>query len=228
MLDFIVKAVEDPSIFSLALSFLGGILASLTPCVYPMIPVVVGIIGASSIERKITAFTLSLSYALGLSVVYSSLGVLAATTGRLFGEIATSPWSYLIFGNLCLILGAWMMEWINIPLFSSGKTAKQKGHAGAFITGLFSGVVAAPCTSPVLGGLLIYISTRGDMILGGAMMFAFSLGMSSLLIVVGTSSGVLKTLPKPGRWMVWVKKGLALVLFGYGEYFFMKAGGLLI
>jgi len=228
MLDFIVRGVKDPSVFSLALSFLGGVLASLTPCVYPMIPVVVGIIGASSIDRKLTAFTLSLSYALGLSIVYSFFGLFAATTGRFFGEIATSPWSYLIFGNLCLVLGAWMMEWINIPFFSSGKTTLQKGHAGAFITGLLSGIVAAPCTSPVLGGLLIYISTTKDIILGGAMMFAFSIGMSLLLIIIGTSSGFIKTLPKPGRWMVWVKKGLALVLFGYGEYFLLKAGGLLI
>jgi len=228
MLDFIVRGVKDPSVFSLALSFLGGVLASLTPCVYPMIPVVVGIIGASSIDRKLTAFTLSLSYALGLSIVYSFFGLFAATTGRFFGEIATSPLSYLIFGNLCLVLGAWMMGWINIPFFSSGKTTTQKGHAGAFITGLLSGIVAAPCTSPVLGGLLIYISTTKDIILGGAMMFAFSIGMSLLLIIIGTSSGFIKTLPKPGRWMVWVKKGLALVLFGYGEYFLLKAGGLLI
>jgi cytochrome c-type biogenesis protein len=228
MLDFIVRGVKDPSVLSVALSFLGGVLASLTPCVYPMIPVVVGIIGASSIDRKLTAFTLSLSYALGLSIVYSFFGLFAATTGRFFGEIATSPWSYLIFGNLCLVLGAWMMGWINIPFFSSGKTTTQKGHAGAFITGLLSGIVAAPCTSPVLGGLLIYISTTKDIILGGAMMFAFSIGMSLLLIIIGTSSWFIKRLPKPGRWMIWVKKGLALVLFGYGEYFLLKAGGLLI
>ncbi|MGC8926746.1 MAG: cytochrome c biogenesis protein CcdA [Myxococcota bacterium] len=132
------------------------------------------------------------------------------------------------FGNLCLVLGAWMMEWINIPLFSRGRTSNKKGYIGAFITGMLSGVVAAPCTSPVLAGLLIYISTTKDMILGGSMMLAFSPGMSLLLVVVGTSSGILKTLPKPGGWMVWIKKGLALFLFGFGEYFLLKAGGLLI
>lgn len=93
---------------------------------------------------------------------------------------------------------------------------------------MFSGIVAAPCTSPVLAGLLIYISTTKNVILGGSMMFAFSLGMTTLLIAIGIFSGIAKSLPKPGKWMVWVKRVLALALFGFGHYFLMKAGGLLI
>lgn len=228
MVEFIIRSIENPSLFSLALSFLGGILASLTPCVYPMIPIVIGIIGASTIEKRTTAFILSLSYAIGLSIVYSGLGIFAASTGRFFGEIATSPWSYLIFGNICLILGAWMMDWINIPLFSKARASNRKGYLGAFITGMLSGLVAAPCTSPLLAGLLIYISTTKDLLLGGSMMLSFSLGMSVLLIATGTFSGTLKTLPRPGNWMAWIKKTLAVVLFGLGEYYILKAGGLLI
>lgn len=228
MLEAVVKGIENPSVLSIPLAYMGGVLASLTPCVYPMIPIILGIIGASSINKKTAGLTLSASYALGLSVVYAALGIFASMTGSFFGEIATSPWSYLLFGNLCLLLGFWMMEWINIPLFSTGNTSNTKGHGGAFLTGMLSGVVAAPCTSPVLAGLLIYVSTTKDVILGGSMMFAFSLGMSTLLIVVGAFSGGIKALPKPGMWMAWVKKGLALILFGFGEYFLLKAGGLLI
>lgn len=228
MFDAIVKGVENPSILSIPIAYLGGVLASLTPCVYPLIPIVLGIIGASSIDKKRTALTLSASYALGLSIVYAALGLFASMTGRFFGEIATNPWSYFLFGNLYLILGFWMMDWINIPLFSTGSASGRRGHAGAFLTGMLSGVVAAPCTSPVLAGLLIYISTTRDVVLGGSMMFAFSLGMSTLLIAVGAFSGGMKALPKPGMWMTWVKKGLALILFGFGEYFLLKAGGLLI
>jgi len=228
MFEVIGKAIENPSVLSIPVAYLGGVLASLTPCVYPMIPIVLGIIGASSIDKKTTGLTLSASYALGVSIVYAALGIFASMTGSFFGEVATSPWSYLVFGNLCLLLGFWMMEWINIPFFSTGRASGRSGHAGAFLTGMLSGMVAAPCTSPVLAGLLIYISTTKDVILGGSMMLAFSLGMSTLLIVVGTFSGGIKTLPKPGRWMVWVKKGLALIMFGFGEYFLIKAGGLLI
>lgn len=228
MFESILKGIENPSILSIPIAYMGGVLASLTPCVYPMIPIVLGIIGSSSIDKKTSGLTLSVSYAFGLSIVYAALGIFASIAGRFFGEISTSPYSYLLFGNMCLLLGAWMMDWINIPLFSSGKTSSVKGHAGAFITGMLSGLVAAPCTSPVLAGLLVYVSTTKDILLGGSMMFAFSIGMSTLLIVVGAFSGGLKALPKPGRWMAWMKKALALLLFGSGEYFLLKAGGLLI
>lgn len=228
MFDFVFKGIKNPSFVSIFIAYIGGVLASFTPCVYPMIPIVLGVIGASDIEKRSRGFTLSVSYVLGLSLVYASMGIFASMTGSFFGEIATSPWSYLVFGNLCLVLAFWMMDWINIPLFSSGKVTDKKGHIGVFIMGLLSGIVAAPCTSPVLAGLLIYVSATKDVLLGGSMMFAFSIGMTTLLIVIGTFSGMAKSLPKPGKWMVWVKKALALVLFGYGEYFLLKAGGLLI
>jgi len=228
MTDSIVQAIQNPSLLSVFLAYLGGVLASLTPCVYPMIPIILGVIGASAIESRVRGLTLSLAYVAGLALVYTLLGIFASVTGGFFGEIATSPWSYLIFGNLCLVLGIWMMDWINLPLFSSGKTTEKRGCIGAFVIGVLSGIVAAPCTSPVLAGLLIYVSTTRNAVFGGAMMFAFSIGMSTLLILIGTFSGVAKSLPKPGNWMVWVKKGLAVALFAIGEYFLMKAGGLLL
>ncbi|OGP95850.1 MAG: hypothetical protein A2157_06420 [Deltaproteobacteria bacterium RBG_16_47_11] len=228
MTDSIVNAIQNPSLLSVFLAYLGGVLASLTPCVYPMIPIILGVIGASAIDSRMRGLTLSLAYVAGLSLVYTLLGIFASVTGRFFGEIATSPWSYLIFGNLCLLLGFWMMDWINLPIFSSGKTTERRGCIGAFVIGVLSGVVAAPCTSPVLAGLLIYVSTTKNVAFGGAMMFAFSIGMSTLLILIGTFSGVAKSFPKPGNWMIWVKRGLAVALFGFGEYFLMKAGGLLL
>ena len=228
MTDFIVDAIQNPSFLSVFLAYLGGVLTSLTPCVYPMIPIILGVIGASAIDSRMRGLTLSLTYVAGLSLVYTLFGIFASVTGRFFGEIATNPWSYLIFGNLCLVLGFWMMDWINLPIFSSGKTTEKRGCLGAFVIGVISGVVAAPCTSPVLAGLLIYVSTTKNVMFGGAMMFAFSIGMSTLLILIGTFSGVAKSMPKPGNWMIWVKRGLAVSLFAIGEYFLMKAGGLLL
>jgi len=228
MTDSIVNAIQNPSFLSVFLAYLGGVLASLTPCVYPMIPIILGVIGASAIESKVRGLTLSLAYVAGLSLIYTLFGIFASVTGGFFGEIATSPWSYLVFGNLCLLLGFWMLDWINLPIFSSGKTTERRGCIGAFVIGVLSGIVAAPCTSPVLAGLLIYVSTTKNVVFGGAMMFAFSIGMSTLLILIGTFSGVAKSLPKPGNWMVWVKRGLAIALFAIGEYFLMEAGGLLL
>jgi thiol:disulfide interchange protein DsbD len=228
MTDYIVHVIQNPSLLSVFLAYLGGVLASLTPCVYPMIPIILVVIGASAIQSRVRGLMLSLAYVAGLSVVYTLFGLFASVTGGFFGEIATSPWSYLIFGNLCIVLGIWMMDWINLPIFSSGKTRERKGCVGAFVIGLLSGVVAAPCTSPVLAGLLIYVSTTKNAAFGGAMMFAFSIGMSTLLILIGTFSGLAKSLPTPGNWTIWVKKGLAVALFVMGEYFLMKAGGLLL
>jgi thiol:disulfide interchange protein DsbD len=121
-----------------------------------------------------------------------------------------------------------MMDWVNIPIFSSGKTSDRRGHIGVFVTGALSGLVAAPCVSPVLAGLLIYVSKTKDVVLGGSMLLSFSIGMTSLLIVIGTFSGVMKSLPKPGKWMIWIKRGLATALFALGEYFLIKAGELLM
>lgn len=227
MVEYIVNSIREPSLISVFLAFVGGLLASLSPCIYPVIPVVVGVIGASKVEKKVQALTLSLSYALGVAIVYTVLGVVASLTGHLFGEIATSPWSYLIFGNLLLLLFLWMMDWIQIPYLFAGKETGRKGHIGVFITGLFSGLVIAPCASPVLFGLLIYVSTTQDVLLGSSMLFSFSIGMSALLVVIGTFSGTLKSLPRPGKWMVWVKRALAFGLLLLAEYFFLKAGGLL-
>lgn len=228
MFDFITASIENPSFVTVLLAYFGGVLASLTPCVYPMIPILIGIIGAADIEKKSRGFTLSLSYSLGIALVYAAMGMIAALTGGFFGEIATNPWSYLVFGNLCLILSFWMMDWINIPIFSRNRTTGSKGHIGVFITGALSGIVAAPCTSPVLAGLLVYVAKTKDVALGGSMLFSFSIGMTTLLILIGTFSGVMKSMPKPGEWMVRVKKVMALVLFIFGEYFLIKAGGLLI
>ncbi len=225
MIDSLIKSYGNPSIFSIFLSYIGGVLVSLTPCVYPMIPILLGVIGATESHRKIEAFMLSLSYVLGLSLTYTSLGVFASLTGIFFGRIATDPWTLFIFGNICFLLAFWMMEWINIPGFSSSRGVQKRGYLGSFLIGILSGLVIAPCTSPVLAGLLIYIANSRDVLLGGLMLFTFSLGMTTLLLLIGTFSGIAKQLPRPGKWMVWIKRGLALLLFGYGEYFIIKAGG---
>jgi len=228
MVDYITGSIRNPSFLSLFLAYFGGVLSSFSPCIYPVIPVVVGVIGAANVEKRVRALTLSLSYAVGIALVYTALGVIAALTGHLFGEIATSPYSYLVFGNVCLLLAFWMMDWIQLPYLSAGPDTKRKGHIGVFVTGLLSGLVVAPCASPVLFGLLLYVSTTRNVLLGGSMLFSFSIGMSTLLIVIGTFSGVLKLLPRPGEWMVWVKRALALGLFILAQYYLLKAGGSLL
>ncbi len=216
---------------ALVAAFVGGVLVSLTPCIYPMVPIVSTYVGSKTVGEKtrFKSFSLSLSYVVGMALVYATLGMIAALTGRLFGEISTSPLAFFIVANIIILLGLNILEVIPLPSLPSMQNVgdKQKGVVGAMLVGAASGLVTSPCTSPVLGVLLTYVGTSQDVFLGGTLLFAFSLGMGVLLIGVGTFSGVLWSLPKPGKWMVIVKKLMGLSMLGLGEYFLLKAGQLM-
>jgi cytochrome c-type biogenesis protein len=213
---------------ALAAAFLGGVLASLTPCVYPMIPIVSTYIGSKTVGEKtrLRAFSLSVAYVVGMALVYTALGIAAALTGMLFGVISTSPLTFFLVAIIIILLGLSTLELLplpNLPRFDPIKK-ERRGHFGAFLVGAASGLIASPCTTPIMGVLLTYVGARQEVLLGGSLLFVFSLGMGSLLIVVGTFSGALAALPKSGKWMVVVKKMLGLVMLGLGGYFLIKAG----
>lgn len=210
-------------------ALLGGFLTSLTPCIYPMIPITVGHIGSSNIGGSRTrAFLLSVVYVLGVAVTYAAMGVFAALSGRLFGEFNSSPWSYLFVGNVILLLGLSMLDVFTLPMFAPKPGGRSGGLLTTFGLGLSSGLVAGPCTAPVLGVLLAYVATTGNGLLGGALLFVFAFGMGLFLIVVGTSSGIMAAIPKSGNWMVNVKKGLGWLMVILAEYFLVQAGTLLL
>ncbi|MEN8189221.1 MAG: cytochrome c biogenesis protein CcdA [Thermodesulfobacteriota bacterium] len=218
---------------SMAMAFLaafgGGVLASLTPCVYPMIPITVSYIGSSNIggSRK-RAFTLATVYVTGIAVTYAAMGIFAALTGRLFGEFNSSPWSFLLVGNIILFLGLSMLDVFTLPIFVPKDNGAKGGFLSTFGLGLSSGLVAGPCTAPVLGVLLAYVASTGNALLGGALLFVFAFGMGILLIAVGTFSGLMASMPKSGNWMVKIKKGLGWVMIILAEYFLVQAGKLFL
>ena len=215
-------------ILSLLTAYGGGLLTSLTPCFYPLIPLVIAYVGGRGERSKGRAFGLSSFFVLGLSVTYSALGAIASLTGMMFGQIQTSPWTYLIVGNIILLLALSMLDvyQIRLPQFLQAKGTKQrkKGFLGAFLLGLSSGFIAAPCTAPVLGGILTYVASRQNVLFGTILLFVFSLGMGTLLIVLGSFTGVLTSLPKSGKWMVIIKKGLGWLMLAMAEYFLIQAG----
>jgi len=212
-----------------AAAFAGGLLASLTPCVYPMIPITVGYIGSSNIGgSKRRAFILAVVYVTGIAVTYSAMGLFAAISGRLFGEFNSSPWSFLVLANVMLLLGLSMLDVFTLPVFTPKDNGKKGGIIPIFVLGLSSGFVAGPCTAPVLGVLLAYVASTGNAVLGGALLFVFAFGMGVLLIVAGTFSGLMASMPKSGNWMVTIKKGLAWVMIILAEYFLIQAGKLFL
>jgi cytochrome c-type biogenesis protein len=209
-------------------AFAGGVLVALSPCVYPMLPIVSAYVGSRSAGEKSRSrsFLLSLAYVVGMAVVYALLGMVAALTGDLFGRIATNPWTLLTVAAILLLLALNIMEVLPFPPWFSGRPREPAtgGVLGAFLIGAASGLVASPCTSPVLFALLTFVATNRSVIYGGALLFAFSMGMGVLLIAVGTFSGLAAALPRPGPWMTVVKKALGLLVLVLAGYYLVKAG----
>jgi cytochrome c-type biogenesis protein len=221
--------LKGSAVMSFLAAFLGGVLTSFTPCVYPMIPITAGYVGSRNLGgSKARGFFLSLFYVAGVAVTYAALGVVAALSGRFFGEFNTNPWVHFVVANLMILLGLAMLDVFTIPMIGIGSAPTVGGFFSVFLLGIVSGFVAGPCTAPVMGVLLAYVATTRDLLFGGGLLFAFALGMGLLLVLVGTFSGVLASLPRSGEWMVKIKKVLGLAMIGLGEYFLIKMGQLML
>jgi cytochrome c-type biogenesis protein len=210
--------------------FAAGVLTSFTPCVYPMIPVTVTYIGGAQAGSKKRAALRTLVYVLGIAIVYSSLGAFAALTKSFFGQISTNPWIYFVVGNIIILFGLSMLDAVVIPIPGMLTRGAKGGdnYLGALVMGMASGLVAAPCTAPVLGTLLIYVGSSGSVVYGASLLFTFAFGLGFLLLILGTFAGVLTSLPKAGAWMVTVKKVFGLGMILVGEYFLIKMGRLML
>jgi len=222
---------------ALPILFIAGVLTSLAPCIYPMIPITAAIVGGSAVgeaprARSRTVF-LTLTYVLGLSLAYASVGLFAGLTGTLFGSVSTNPWLYFTMANLLIIAALAMLDVIpvRVPawLLTRAATAGKGGSLyGVFVMGAASGLVAAPCSAPVMAAVLTWVTATKSGVLGFIYLFVFSLGMCTLLVLVGLFSGTLARLPKAGTWMVWIKRLFALIMLGVAEYYLVQMGLLLI
>ncbi len=226
---------------AIPLVFAGGVLTSLTPCIYPMIPITAAIVGGSEATALTGAVRtnrwrplgLTLTYVFGLALVYSALGLFAGLTGTLFGTVSTNPWLYFLMANVLILAALAMLDVlpVRVPsaLLARASTAGTAGrYSGALIMGALSGLVAAPCSAPVMAAVLTWVATTHSATLGFVYLFVFSLGMCTLLVVVGLSSGTLSRLPRAGVWMLWIKRVFALIMLGVAEYYLVKGGQLWI
>ncbi len=222
---------------ALPVLFIAGVLTSLAPCIYPMIPITAAIVGGSSVgdapRARSRIVLLTLTYVLGLALAYASIGLFAGLTGTLFGSISTNPWVYFAMANLLVIAALAMLDVIpvRVPtwLLTRAATAGEGGSLyGVFVMGAASGLVAAPCSAPVMAAVLTWVTATKSGILGFIYLFVFSLGMCTLLIIVGLFSGTLARLPRAGEWMVWVKRLFAMIMLAVAEYYLVQMGQLLI
>lgn len=215
---------------ALATLFGAGVLTSLTPCVYPMIPITVSVISgtAKADQSKWRTLSLTLTYVVGMALLYAMLGLLAGLTGSLFGSVSASPWALLAIGNLLLLFALVMFDVLPVPVprrLLDWAGRQEGGSYGAvFLLGASSGVVAAPCGAPAFAVVLTWVAATQAGLMGFVYLFVFSLGMTALLVVVGLFSGSLAALPKSGRWMLWMKRVSAVIMLGVAQYYFVKAG----
>ena len=205
-------------------------MTSLTPCVYPMIPITAGVLGgAGAVGRsKVRTVVMSLVYAVGLATVYATLGLIAGLSGTLFGTISANPWAYFAMGNLLLLSALAMLD--VIPVLVPERLLAWAGKFGAqslgavFLMGATSGLVAAPCGAPAFAAVLTFVGATQSGALGFLYLFVFSLGMTALLIAIGIFSGMVAALPRPGRWTVWIKRAAGVLMLVMAEYYLMKMG----
>ncbi len=214
---------EKGLLAALLLVFLAGLMSSLTPCVYPLIPITISIFGAKEATSRLQGFSLSLVYVLGIVITYTILGVAAASFGTVFGGAMQNPWILISISLLFLVLGASSAGAFDFRLPGNLQTTlSQKGgagYAGAFVMGLVAGVIAAPCVGPIVAGILLYVAQQQDVVLGGLLLMTFAFGMGMLFLVLGTFSSLLTKIPKSGGWMESVKVVFGAVFIAMALYY---------
>jgi thiol:disulfide interchange protein DsbD len=207
----------------LLFAFLLGILLSLTPCIYPMIPITVGILQTQGTSSLLRNFLLSLCYALGLGTTFALMGILAASSGQAFGHLLGNPIFVLCIVALLCYFAFSLFGFYNlyIPRFMQNKGSySQSGSAASiFLFGMASGTFASPCLSPGLALILALVAAMANKIAGLLLLFCFGLGLSMPLIVIGTFSSSITMLPRAGMWMIEVQKIFGFMLLGMCLYY---------
>jgi thiol:disulfide interchange protein DsbD len=215
------SALESGSWLSaLGVAFAAGLATSLTPCVYPMIVITVSVFGARQTTSKLAAAKLSTAFVLGIAALFTPLGVIAALTGDVFGSQLSNPYVLIGLALFFVVLAASMFGAFDLDLPSGLKnrlaTAGGEGLQGAFVLGLVSSLIAAPCTGPVIGFLLTWVGTTRNVVFGALSFFTYSIGLGLLFWLVGTFS---LTLPKSGRWLESVKSVFGIAMLAAALYF---------
>lgn len=221
------EAFRQDSLNLYFLMFGGGLIASLTPCTYPVLPLTVGYLGNQAGVNRLRVFLLSLSLVTGLAVVYAILGGIVAAVGGTFGSIMGNGLVLYAIALFYLMMGLFLLGVFHLPnpqFFSTlqAKSANRKGLIGAFVIGGVSGLIVGPCTGPILAFALGAIALTlknvqgADYVLqvvkGGFLLFLFGFGQGALILIAGTFVGSLSRLPRAGAWMEMVKKCSALVI----------------
>lgn len=201
--------------------FIGGLVSAASPCVLAAIPLIIGYVGGYSEGNKKKAALFSLVFVFGLSITFTLLGAAASVMGQFLGFMGR--WLYIGLAVIAILMGLQLMGIISVPLpFQKTRAVKTKGLLGAFMLGLLTGTVSSPCATPVLAVILAYVSTQGDMVYGGSLLFVYALGHCALIFIAGLSVGLTESIISSRgatNFSLYAKKLSGALLFVIGIYF---------
>jgi cytochrome c-type biogenesis protein len=205
---------------SIGIIFLAGLLTSLTPCMLSMLPITIGYIGGYETKTRLQAAAQSSWFALGLATTLAILGIVAAVVGQIYGQIGLGlP---IIVSAIAILMGLNLLEALPIRLPSYGGLdwISQELPTGvrSYLIGLTFGLVASPCSTPVLATLLAWISSTQDPVLGAALLLSYTLGYVAPLILAGTFTAAIKKLLEVRRWSGWITPASGVLLVGFGVF----------
>jgi cytochrome c-type biogenesis protein len=208
------------SIISLIIIFFAGLLTSLTPCMLSMLPITIGYIGGYESQGKKQALIQSIWFSFGLATTLALLGIIAATLGKVYGQIGIGlP---ILVSLIAIIMGLNLLEILplNFPSFNEIDWIKKDFPDGikSYLFGLTFGLVASPCSTPVLASLLAWVATTQDVILGAILLISYTIGYVLPLILAGTFTATLKNLLALRRWSGWINSVSGCLLLGFGVF----------
>jgi len=199
-----------------------GLGLNLTPCVYPLISVTVAYFGTQGHHHTLRIAILAFLYVLGIAISFATIGIVASLSGGMFGALLQKPAVLVAVAALMIVLA---LSSFGLYQFQPPGWLMQKasgaapGFLGAFLMGLTMGVVAAPCIGPVVVGLLVFVGSRQDPILGLELFLALGIGMGLPYLALAMVAGSLKALPRSGDWLIWVERAFGFILVGLAAYF---------
>ncbi len=224
--DYFAEMLAKGGFVIFVLAFFAGILTSFTPCIFPMIPITLAVLGNDSEKRsRGQNFLISCIYVLGIATTYSILGLVAASSGTLFGASLGNPYvlSVVCFVFLAMALSMYGLYDLQVPAWMrnkfGGKVEIGNLHLKTYLSGLFAGIVASPCVGPVLVTILAYVATHQNKVLGFFLLFAYALGLGLIFLVLGLSNQFLRLLPRSGAWMNGIKFILGSLMLGAFYYY---------
>ncbi|MBS1970075.1 MAG: thioredoxin family protein [Bdellovibrionales bacterium] len=224
--DYFAEMLNKGGFFIFVLAFFAGVLTSFTPCIFPMIPITLAVLGNDSEKRsRGENFLISCIYVLGIATTYSVLGLIAASSGMLFGASLGNPYvlSVICFVFLAMALSMYGLYDIQVPAWMrqkfGGKVETGNLHLKTYLTGLFAGIVASPCVGPVLVTILAYVATHQNKVLGFFLLFTYALGLGLIFLALGLSNQLIRLLPRSGVWMNGIKFVLGSLMLSAFYYY---------